>query len=385
MKGRRPAAYGTGAVALLVLAAAGWLFSLPSAQRGATLSPTSSEEMAAVVAALKPPKRRRPVVAIVGANDGTETTDYLMPYGILHRADVAEVVALGMRAGPVELYPALTVEPQATVDAFDQEYPDGADYLIVPAIRRDDDPAVLRWIREQAGKGAIVIGVCAGAKVVANAGLLDGRRATTHWYYVDEMRKEHPSIRYVPDTRYVADGDVVTSTGISASMPLSLVLIEAMAGREKAQEVAEDLGVRNWDARHDSSAFRFARPFAWTALRNRLAFWTHERLGMRLAPGADEVALALVADAWSRTYRSRMLMIGDASGAVRSRSGLSVHADRAAKDWDGIVWTMPAGQTPTAALEQALRGISGRYGKATADFVAMQLEYSGQGEGEAAQ
>ncbi|CFE04153.1 transcriptional regulator [Bordetella pertussis] len=52
---------------------------------------------------------------------------------------------------------------------------------------RDDDPAVLAWLREQARKGAIIIGVCAGAKVVAAAGLLDGKRATTHWYYLKEL------------------------------------------------------------------------------------------------------------------------------------------------------------------------------------------------------
>ena len=115
---------------------------------------------------MKPPKRQRPLIAIVGINDATETTDYLMPYGILRRADVADVVALATEPGPVTLYPALKVEPQATVADFDAQHPDGADYVIVPAMSRDDDPAVLQWIRSQAAKGAIVIGVCAGAKVV---------------------------------------------------------------------------------------------------------------------------------------------------------------------------------------------------------------------------
>ena len=72
-----------------------------------------------------------------------------MPYGILRRADVADVVVLAMQPGPVTLFPALKVAAQATVADFDDLHPDGADYVIVPAMRRDDDPAVLQWIKSQ--------------------------------------------------------------------------------------------------------------------------------------------------------------------------------------------------------------------------------------------
>ena len=99
--------------------------------------------------------------------------------------------------------------------------------------------------------------MCAGAKIVANTGLLDGKRATTHWYNVKELRTKHPSIRYVPDRRLVVDQGVATTTGISASMPMSLILIEAIAGRAKAEAVGRDLGLAQWDVRHDSAAFRF--------------------------------------------------------------------------------------------------------------------------------
>ncbi|MEZ0171258.1 hypothetical protein [Microvirga sp. TS319] len=59
---------------------------------------------------MRPPKRPRPLIAVIGINDATETTDYLMPTGILRRADVAHVVALATKAGPVTLFPVLTVE-----------------------------------------------------------------------------------------------------------------------------------------------------------------------------------------------------------------------------------------------------------------------------------
>jgi hypothetical protein len=88
-------------------------------------------EAAATMAALRPTKRQRPLIAIIGANVGTETTDYLIPYGILRRADVADVMPLATEPGPVTLYPAPKVEPQATIAGFDARHPDGADYVIV--------------------------------------------------------------------------------------------------------------------------------------------------------------------------------------------------------------------------------------------------------------
>jgi transcriptional regulator GlxA family with amidase domain len=284
------------------------------------------------------------------------------------------VLALATEPGPVRLDPALKVEPQATVAEFDARHPDGADYVIVPAMSRDDDPAALRWIRSQAAKGAMIVGVCAGAKVVANAGLLDGKRATTHWYYLHEMRREHPAIVYVPNRRLVVDRGVATTTGVSASMPMSLTLVEAIAGRDKAQSVARELGMPHWDARHDSDAFRFTRDFALTAMGNTLAFWDRDRMGIALSPGIDEVSLALVADVWSRTYRSRAVTFSD--GAIESRNGIRIVPDEATT-------SRPAGQRlaaisdhpPAQALNDALNAIAARYGERTATFVAMQLEY----------
>ncbi|GMV59863.1 MAG: hypothetical protein AMXMBFR72_29560 [Betaproteobacteria bacterium] len=366
-----------GALSLAALGFAGWLWSLPpKPPNTAAPPPVAQAETAAMLAALAPPKRARPLVAVVGINDATETTDYVMPYGILKRSGVADVVALAVAPGPVTLYPALTVMPDATIADFDRRHPDGADYVIVPAMSRDDDPAVLRWLQAQAGKGAIVIGVCAGAKVVAAAGLLDGKRATTHWYYLAELLDEHPTITHVKDRRFVVDGRVATTTGISASMPMALTLIEAIAGRARAEEVARELGLASWSAAHDSAAFVFNRRFATTALGNTVALWRREKIALPLAPGIDEVALALVADAWSRTYRSRAVTVADAATPVRTRAGLQIVPDRVESDASHQS-TLPAPDQlpPALALDRALQSIAVRYGERTAELVAMQMEY----------
>lgn len=367
---------GLGIVALVFAIGGAWLISLPPAAAVKAAPPVPRQEAAATLAALKPPKRPRPLITIIGINDSTETTDYLMPYGVLQRSAVADVVALATGPGPVKLYPALEVEPQATVAEFDAQHPDGADYVIVPAMSRDRDPAVLAWLKSQAGKGAMIIGVCAGAMVVAEAGLLDGKRATTHWYFLKELRDKHPTIRYVADRRLVVDQGVTTTTGVTASMPVALTLIEAIAGREKADAVGRDIGLTHWDARHSSGAFQFTRPFAMTAIRNTAAFWNREQLGIELTPDVDEVSLALVADAWSRTYRSRAVTFSRTAGAQQSRNGIRIVPDKIAASWPAENLLPAIGdRQPARALDEALHGIAARYGIRTAGFVAMQLEY----------
>ena len=259
-------------VALGVLGFGGWILSLPEAPIVEAPPSVPQEEYDATLAALKPPKRERPLIAIVGANEGTETTDYLMPFGLLKRADVADVIALGMKPGPVLLYPVFKVEPQATVADFDAQHPDGADFVIVPAMKHPDDPAVLQWIKAQREKGATVIGVCAGALVVANAGLLDGHRATTHWYYLRRFARAAPehSVRREPAGRGgQGSGDdhghhrIDVDVAAFSSKPSRAVT--------KAAALAQELGVRRWGIRHRSAVYKFKRPFAVTAMNNKLA------------------------------------------------------------------------------------------------------------------
>jgi hypothetical protein len=156
-------------------------------------------------------------------------------------------------------------------------------------------------------------------------------------------------------------------------MPMMLTLIEAIAGRPKAEAVARQLGLSHWDARHDSAAFQFNRPFATTVMGNRAALWNHETLGLQLTPGIDEVSLALVADAWSRTYRSRAETF--AAGPQMSLGGIRILPDRVGTTSPPEHRLPPIIGQPAIALDRTLNAIQQRYGARTAYVVAMQLEY----------
>jgi putative intracellular protease/amidase len=373
---RRHIVWGVLVLALFGLVGyGGWILSLPLPVNTAA-QPVPSDEMAAIIDRLKPPKRERPIIAVVGINDATEVTDYLMPTGILRRADIADVSLLATASGPVKLFPALAVEPDATLAEFDARVPDGADYVIVPQMSRADDPVMLAWIRQQAEKGATILGICAGARIVGAAGLLDNKRATTHWYYVDRLREDNPSVTYVPDRRIVADKGVITTTGITASMPITLMMIEAIAGRGKAEAVAADLGLAAWDASHASARFKLTRPMALAVAKNVMAFWNYERLGFELQPQMDEVSIALVSDAWTRTFKAEAISFAASKEPVQTRNGIRLIPDDIAANWrQGERLPSSFASKPADALDQALNDIGKRYGEPTADAVATQLEY----------
>ena len=107
--------------------------------------------------------RQKPVIAIVGINAGTELTDYVIPYGVLRQAAVGEVIAVATGVGPMTMRPALQIQPQASMADFDARFPGGADYVVVPAVVKRDDPVLLTWIKQQAAKGSTLVSICDGA------------------------------------------------------------------------------------------------------------------------------------------------------------------------------------------------------------------------------
>lgn len=103
------------------------------------------------------------------------------------------------------------------------------------------DEALIRWIQRTAQRSRRVTSVCTGAFLLAQAGLLDGRRATTHWSACHAMKRRFPKITVEEDPIFVRDGNVWTSAGVTAGMDLALALVEEDAGREAALAVARQL------------------------------------------------------------------------------------------------------------------------------------------------
>jgi len=322
----------------------------------------------------------RPVIVVVADNAGTEITDFLVTFGVLSDGGAADVLAVSTRTGPVALMPGdLTIATPLTLESFDAAYPQGADYVVVPALHRRDPPEVVDWLRHQAEQGATLVAICDGAWTVAATGRLDGRTATGHWFSRSALARKYPTTQWRDDRRYIHDRDVMTTTGVSASIPASLYLVSLLAGPARADELANELGVPYWGDQHDGAAFHLTAGGIATAAANYLAFWRWERIGVEVEPRVDEVALALTIDALSRTWRTEATPVAKQRGPVRTRFGLLLEV-REASDAPDLAWVTPAepeGEPAAHAVDRALGEIATRYGDATADFVALQLEYPG--------
>ncbi len=104
-------------------------------------------------------------------------------------------------------------------------------------------PELVDWITSHAGKARRMCSICAGAFMLADAGLLEGRRATTHWVWAKLLQDEHPAISVTPDSIYVNDGKMWTSAGVTAGIDMTLALIEQDYGYRVAIDAARKLVV----------------------------------------------------------------------------------------------------------------------------------------------
>jgi len=324
--------------------------------------------------------RARPVVAIIGENAGTELSDFAIPYGVLARSGVAEVVTVSTQPGVLRMLPALKVQPDASIADFDARFPQGADYVIVPAVVKFKDPTLLAWVKAQGEKGATLMSICDGAAVIAGTGLMDGHRATAHWASAGNRQRLFPRVNWIADTRYVSDGRIISTAGISAALPASLALVEAIAGTGRARELARELGVADWGTTHRTAPFR---PRLGVNLHALVAVtctngWFHstEMIGLPVADGVDEIALAITADAWSRTGRSMLHALAASDAPVRTRSGLMIVPDTRTAG-HRMARELPALDTTPAAqwFERSIDDIGRVYGLKTAYGVALNFEY----------
>ncbi|MFI9269342.1 GlxA family transcriptional regulator [Kitasatospora sp. NPDC052896] len=190
-----------------------------------------------------PPARRRPLVAVLGY-DGVRLLDVAAPLEVFDTAGGYQVVLCSPGGGPVTAATGTVLA--VTADAFAVR----ADTVLIPGAPTLPDGLtglaageVLAAAVALAGSARRVASVCTGAFVLAEAGLLDGRRATTHWRHAAALRRRYPRITVEPDAIYVRDGRVLTSAGVTAGIDLALALVEEDRGPEAAREVARDLVV----------------------------------------------------------------------------------------------------------------------------------------------
>ena len=184
--------------------------------------------------------------------DGVQSLDVTGPLEVFasavgHGASPAggrayQVRTASLGGGPVRTTSGLAISPDGDLRDLGRPAPG---LLVVPGGEgaRGRPPELVAWLRDHASEAGQVASVCTGAFLLAEAGLLDGKRATTHWSRCDDLRDQYPAVRVDPDPIFVRDGNIASSAGITAGIDLALALVEDDLGRDAALAVARQLVV----------------------------------------------------------------------------------------------------------------------------------------------
>jgi transcriptional regulator GlxA family with amidase domain len=176
-----------------------------------------------------------------------------------------------------------------------------------------EHPELIEWLRRRAGQARRIASVCTGAVLLAAAGLLDGRRAVTHWEYCARLAQRFPAVRVEPDPIFVRDGSVWTSAGVTAGIDLTLALVEEDLGRSVALAVARYLVVF---LKRPGGQAQFSTALALQAAEDKfgaLHDWINGHLG-------EDLSLSVLADQAGMSERSFSRHYAEATGQTPARA-----------------------------------------------------------------
>jgi AraC family transcriptional activator FtrA len=225
--------------------------------------------------------------------------------------------------GPVRVVGGAALHTEHGLDTFA-----AAEIVIVPGVpdvRADPSPALIAALRAAHDRGARLMSICSGAFALAGAGLLDGRRVTTHWQYAETLRTRYPAVDVDADVLYLDDGDVLTSAGSAAGLDLCLHVVRRDHGPAIANAVARRLVVQ--PHRDGGQAQFIEAPVTGDPADDRLARSMEWALG-NLTEAITVEVLARQAHMSSRTYL-RHFARATGTTPIRWLIGQRVHASLA--------------------------------------------------------
>lgn len=180
-------------------------------------------------------------------------------------------------------------------------------------LRAAEDASLVDWLRARASTARRTASVCTGAFLLAAAGLLDRRRAVTHWEYCDLLRRRHPAVTVEPDPIFVQDGSVWSSAGVTAGIDLSLALVEEDLGRAVALAVARHLVVF---LKRPGGQAQFSAALSLQSSDDRFA----ELHGWLVEHLAEDLSLSRLAARAGMSERTFLRRYGEATGLTPARA-----------------------------------------------------------------
>lgn len=315
----------------------------------------------------------KPTVVVLLGDDATEITDALGPFELYARAGKFNVVTAAPERSPTRFTGGLGVLPDFSLAELDARLGGRAPaVVVVPAVPSMDLPAnqpLAAYLRRQAAAGAIINSWCAGVAWPAKAGLLDGRSATTHWGDIDQLEAMFPRVRWVRGLRWVEDGPVVSSAGITSGIDASLHVLRKLVGDSVARRVAAEMRYPNYRYAIEPAAEQYVPEAPDAVLLANGAFRTGlTQIGIALYEGVGEMDLAHIYDAHAASMSADIYGTAAAPGVVRTAFGMSLIPEIVAAQGGVNAATLPRldrlvvpgrdGETRAASLVRAVASVT---------------------------
>ena len=269
------------------------------------------------------------------------------------------VYTVAATTDPAPIQSGPSIVPTFTFDDTSTGRAPRPDVVVVPAVADPDgdQEALLReWVIDQSHRGALILGVCAGSRLLAATGILEGRRATSHWSRLGALRASHPEVNWVDGRRYVQDGRITTTAGVTSGIPGALRVMADLAGPAEARRVGGLVGYPHWSLEESvaipvQSLTRADLPIGLNAALP----WHRPTVGIAMADGVGEIELASAFEIYAVSYAATATPIATGGVAV-TKHGVVVLGDT------------PGRRTPDlASRDSPGRGI--RLGTAGAPFL----------------
>jgi putative intracellular protease/amidase len=246
----------------------------------------------------------KPTAVVLLSNQGSEVTDVLAPYEVLSESGAFNIYAAAPEREAVTLSGGLDVLPQLSLAELDRRLGgEDPDVIVVPAmpdVGSAEHRPVAEWLGEHAEGSGTVVSVCNGAEVLADAGMLDGRRATANWANIAQWERRYPDTEWVRGLRYVEDGNVLSAAGVTSGVGATLHVIRGYVGEGAASALAQKIGYPDQRLGGEPSiaANRLTASDRALYVLGVAYGWGNPEIGVVLTEGTSEIELASVLDVY---------------------------------------------------------------------------------------
>ncbi|MFD4705391.1 DJ-1/PfpI family protein [Gottfriedia sp. NPDC058432] len=275
----------------------------------------------------------KPTVAVVMADSSipTEDFDFLIPYTLFSMTDAYNVYAVAPEKNIKSLSGGLDVIPHYSYKELDNLLNKSPDIIVVPYMKMTDEKKykpTREWIQKHSNsKTTTFLSICGGSENLADAGLLKGKSATSHWQALPLLIKKYTETQWKEDVRFVHDGNTLTTAGQSAGIDGVLHLISQKLGEPVAAKIAKEINYPTYHFVQNPKVEPFKMNLEFTTYLLNLGFnWDKNQNGVLLYKDMDEIALSSIFDSYGDTGTTQILTVSSSDAPINTKHHLNILA-----------------------------------------------------------